>query len=179
MDTHAVEGITLTSFAFQETSHIISLLTKEHGRIKCVTKSYRKTQVRSISPLLGVELLVIPSEKELWKCKEYIVRTSYPHLRTSLKHLRIAAEITNFLDKFLPLHHQVLHLYTLYSDFLAHLPHFIHPHVAATCFLEKLMVHEGMLKEASMKGSFSEYYQKNSDIGYYHKLGRQVGIFHH
>lgn len=175
--TQAIEGITLASFAFQESSHILSVFTKEHGRIKCVAKSGRKAQMRGLCPLLGVELLVIPSEKELWKCTECQVATSYPSLRTSLEHLRFAAQITDLLDKFLPLHHPVEHLYILYSQFLANMPTFAKPHVAACMFLEKLLVLEGMLEGGSRldMASFTEPFEGTLDQGYYQKLLYMIG----
>ncbi len=170
--TQALEGVTLASFAFQENSHIISVFTKEHGRIKCVTKSYRKSNVRGLCPLLGVEIQVIVSDKELWKCKECHVNTSYPNLRLSLDHLRFSAQVTDLLDKLLPLHHPVPQIYELYKQFLVNLPHFEQPHVAACIFLENFLVNEGMLEASSavLKGSLTESYEAQIDLGYYHKL---------
>lgn len=175
--TQAIEGITLATFAFQESSHILSVFTKELGRIKCVTKSFRKNQLRGLCPLLGVELQVIPSDKELWKCKECVVATSYPSLRTSLEHLQYAAQITNLLDKLLPLQHPVEHIYVLYEQFLIHLPNFSKPHVAACLFLEKYLVMEGMLESGSALdlASFTAPYEGNVDVGYYQKLLHVIG----
>ena len=169
--TQAVEGITLASFAFQESSHILSVFTPDHGRIKCVTKSFKKNTTRGLGPLLGVELQVIISDKELWKCRECHVTTSYPTLRLSLEHLRYAAQITDLLDKLLPLHHPVPHIFSFYNDFLLHLPSYIKPHTAACVFLEKYLVAEGMLETASLDPS----YDNIVDLGYYHKLLHLIG----
>ncbi|MBS0637537.1 MAG: DNA repair protein RecO [Verrucomicrobia bacterium] len=160
--TQAVEGITLSSLAFQENSHIISVFSKEHGRIKCITKSSRKSTVRGLGPLLGLEMQVMVSDKELWKCQECQVTRSYPQLRSSLTHLRFAAQITDLLDKLLPLHHPVGNLYVLYCQFLDTLGTQSHPHIAASIFLEKLLIAEGMLEKECDAGSI--------DLGYYHKL---------
>ncbi len=158
--TEAVVGITLASFPFQENAHILSIFSKEHGKIKCVTKSYSKSKARGFSPLLGVEMVVIPSDKELWKCKECIVTTSYQALRLSLTHLRFAAEVTDLINRLLPLQHPVPELYALYSQFLADIAHMEPAHSAACIFLEKLLITEGMLdKERGL-----------SDLGYYTEL---------
>lgn len=175
--TQAIEGITLASVAFQESSHILSVLTPQHGRIKCVTKSARKSQARGLGPLLAVEMQVIPSEKELWKCTQCDVATSYPFLRLSLNHLRYAAQVTDLLDKLLPLHHPVPHLYALYSQYLANLPNIAEPHIAACMFLEKLLVLEGMLEGGSTldMATFTEPFEGTVDQGYYQKLLYLVG----
>ena len=165
-NTHAIEGITLASFAFQENSHILSLFTKEHGRVKCVTKGTKKLPLRGLGPLLGVEMQVIVSDKELWKCRECIVTTSYPNLRTSLEALRYAAEISQLLDRLLPLHHPVAHLYSLFGNFLSEMPLFEKPHVAACTFLEKFLIIEGMLEK--------ETSPEKMDLGHYQKLIRML-----
>ena len=159
-NTQAIEGVTLASFAFQENAHILSIFSKEHGRIKCVTKSYKKALTRGYCPLLGVEMQVIVSEKELWKCKECIVTTSYPSLRRSLSTLRHVAEITDLLNRLLPLHHALPELYSLYSQFLAEAANQEPAYHAACLFLEKFLIIEGMLDKE--RGS--------TDLGYYNQL---------
>ncbi len=171
-NTQAVEGITLASFSFQENSHILSVFSKEHGRIKCVAKSSRKSHLRGFCPLLGVEMQVIPSDKELWKCRECLVTTSYPSLRLSLEHIRYAAQVTDLLNKILPLQHPVEQLYELYDKFLFTMPNFKKPHVAACIFLEKFLVIEGMLEAGSPldKCSFENPLEEAVELGYYNKL---------
>lgn len=132
-----------------------------------MAKSSKKSQGRGLSPLLGVEMQVIISDKELWKCKECHVATSYPQLRSTLSALRYASQVTDLLDKLLPLHHPVPHLYTLYSKFLADLGPSTHPHVTACIFLEKFLICEGMLeKESGIETADPE----NVPLGYYQKL---------
>ncbi len=167
MHTHAIEGITLSSFRFQEQAHILSVFSKEHGRIKCVTKSTRKSQNRGLGPLLLVEMQVVISENELWKSRECHVATSFPLLRSSLDHLRYASQITDLLDKLLPLHHPVPHLYILYSQFLTNLANSKYPHVPACIFLEKFLVLEGMLEKESDIGAIDP---EKVPLGYYQKL---------
>lgn len=168
----AITGVTLASFAFEETAHILSILSKEHGRIKCVHKSSKKASVRGLSSLLGVEMTVCPSEKELWKCQEVLVVTSYPHLRLKLDRLRYAAEVTDLLDKLLPLQLPVPFIHDLYLAYLHHLPQFAAPDVASSLFLEKFYVSEGMLerKSAYVELPFAACYQEKSDPARYHRL---------
>ncbi len=158
--TEAIEGITLASFAFQENAHILSIFSKEHGKIKCVCKSYSKSKARGFSPLLGVEMVVIPSDKELWKSKECTVTTSYQALRLSLAHLRFAAEVTDLINRILPLHHPVPELYALYSKFLQEAAESNPAHESACRFLERFLFVEGMLDKE--RGFF--------DLGYYTQL---------
>jgi len=170
--TEAITGITLATSTFEETAHILSVFSKEHGRIKCVHKSFRKASVRGLSSLLAVEMTVCPSDKELWKCQDVTVVTSYPALRLKLDRLRHAAEVTDLIDKLLPLHLAVPHIYELYAAFMHHLPHFAAPDVAASLFLEKFYASEGMLEGQPrfLEKQFEECYSEKSDLGRYQKL---------
>ena len=137
----AIEGVILTTTAFEETAHILTLFSKEYGRVKCVTKH----ATRGLSPLLGVEALVTVGEKELWKCRECRPTSSYPRLRLQLQALRVAAKISMHLASMLPLHLPLPEIYAHFLDFLEWVPCFEKPHIAAVIFLGKFCINEGIL----------------------------------
>jgi DNA repair protein RecO (recombination protein O) len=140
----AIEGIILSSIPFEETSSIINLFSKEFGRIKVVIKQSSRKRLQSYSQLLGVELLVITSEKELWKGRECEVTRSFPQLRMRLDRLQSAALLADLLAKILPLMLPLAPIYVLFSQVLEQMPHFTHPHVAAAAFLAKFCMQEGL-----------------------------------
>jgi DNA repair protein RecO len=137
------EGIILSAIPFEETSYILNLFSKEWGRIKLVTKQPHRKHIQSYSSLLAIEALVIPSEKELWKCRDCHSINSYPRLRSRLESLYQGATISDLLAKILPLHLSLPAIYSLFSSFLENMPSFAHPHVAATAFLAQFCIHEG------------------------------------
>ncbi|MBS0655474.1 MAG: recombination protein O N-terminal domain-containing protein, partial [Verrucomicrobia bacterium] len=144
---------------FEETSSIVNLFSKELGRIKIVIKQSGRKRLQSYSQLLGVEAVVIQSDKELWKCRDCVIVRSYPHLRTSLDRLQTAAHSAALLAKLLPLCLPLAPIYALFLEFLEQIPHFTYPHVALAAFLAKFCVHEGLFPSEELKTpqEMSEY----------------------
>jgi DNA repair protein RecO len=141
----AIEAITLKTTPFEERSYILSLFSKEYGRISCVVKSKKSSSHTSFSPLLRVEAEVCVTDKELWKCPRCEVTNSYPKLRLHLEQLRQAVSMTQFLSYALPLHAPEPELYETLDAYLTHLPLFTQPHVATTAFIAKFCALQGLL----------------------------------
>lgn len=142
--TSAIEAIILKATPFEERSFILSLFSKEYGRISCVVKS-KKSSHTSFSPLLRVEAEVCVSHKALWKCARCEVTNSYPNLRLKLPTLKNAVATTQFLSYTLPLHAEQAELYDLLQQYFIYLPFFKEPHVATTAFMAKFCLLEGLL----------------------------------
>jgi DNA repair protein RecO len=147
MSQQAIEAIILKAVPFEEQTQILTLFSKEYGKISLVLKKQKKTNREGLGPLLLVEAEVMVSEKELWKTKNYDVINSFPRLRQRLDTLRHAAASTQFLAKILPLHAPAPTLYRYFHEYLTHLSNFTDPQVATTCFLAKLCALEGVLGE--------------------------------
>lgn len=141
----AVEAITLKVVPFQEHSHIITLFSKQHGKICIACKKQKKIKREGFSPLLLVEAEVLMSEKQVWKSFSFEVIHSFARLRTNLETLRHAAGAAQFLANTLPMHAGVDELYNDFHDYLKTLSFFDMPHVASTAFLAKYCALEGVL----------------------------------
>lgn len=150
-----IEGIILSAIPFEETSYILNLFSSQWGRVKLVTKQPNRKHLQSYSPLLAIEALVIPSDKELWKCRDCHVTNSYPKLRRRLESLYQGASISDLLAKVLPLHLPIPAVYALFSSFLENLPLFAHAHVASIAFLTQFCIHEGFFPVTHASSHFS------------------------
>ena len=80
----AIQAITLKVTALEEKKQIITAFSKEFGILSFIT-SHGKQGVRC-STLCRIEASVIPSQKELWRCTQFSVLSSYPRLDT-LEHI--------------------------------------------------------------------------------------------
>lgn len=145
MSLEAITGIILKSVPYEEHTHIITVFSKERGKVLLAVRQSKKTKREGFSPLLAVDALVCPAEKEMWKCRNCEITNSFPRLRQNLDTLRYAVGVTQILADTLPFQAEVHELYDSFLLFLRHLPLFHHAHVAAAAFLAKLCVHEGLL----------------------------------
>lgn len=145
MTQQAISAIVIKAIAFEEQTHILTLFSKERGKIALAIKQPKRAKRQGFSPLLAVEAIVVPSEKDVWKCFSCEVTNSFPRLRMNLEVLRYAVGTTHILAQALPMHAPSDALYDEYISFLSLIPAFTHPHVAATAFMAKLCLHEGIL----------------------------------
>lgn len=145
MSHKAIEAITLKVVPFEEHSHIITLFSKEHGKICIAAKKQKKIRREGFSPLLLVEAEVHVSEKPVWKSFSCEVINSFPRLRMTLETLRHAAGAAQFLAHALPLHAASDILYEQFYEYLKTVTFFDMPHVASTAFLAKYCALEGIL----------------------------------
>lgn len=143
MSYNALEAIILKVVPFEEHSHIVTLFSKEYGKVTLITKRGQKT--KGLSPLLLVEAEAHVSEKEIWKAHHFEVINSFPQLRLKLDILRHAAGACQFLAHTLPIHAKSLELYSHFLEFLQKLSFFTLPHVASSALLAKFCLLEGLL----------------------------------
>jgi DNA repair protein RecO len=139
----AAEGIILASTPYEE-SFILDVFTKEYGRVKFVAKGQKKHKPFALSPLLSVELTLIPSEKPFWKCSEIQVCSSFPKIRTTRASLMQGAYIAHLLTKVLPTKAPHPECFDTFCSFLEHLPLFIQAEAASCVFLAKFCYFEGL-----------------------------------
>ncbi len=160
----AVHGTILAAFPFEE-SYIIDLFSKEYGRIKFVAKT-TKAKMLGYGPLLEIEASVVPSEKEFWKCRDCVICTSHPQLRSKLLHLQQAARLCKLLTKIIPLHAPLPDVYLLFDELLKELPSFLSAHVGTLAFLAKFCRHEGWLPHELLLPRENEICLAISDLPY-------------
>jgi len=139
----AVEAIILKSIPYQEKTYIVTVFSKELGKICIASRLSKKTH--ALSPLSLVEAVVTPSDKDILRCHSLEVRHAFFQLRQNLAVLQKSLQITEFLAYYLPLGAQASHLYDEFSLFLQHVAAFTAPHVAAIKFLATLSILDGTL----------------------------------
>src|SRR5437868_437748 len=98
----STEAIILRTVPYLETSHVLTLFSREFGIISLLLRSSNKNKARSFSALLKVEVEVMVSEKELWKCRGIEILSSYPQLRANFERLKASAKLLDHLAKVLP-----------------------------------------------------------------------------
>jgi DNA repair protein RecO len=141
----STEAIILRCVPYLETSHVITLFSREFGIISLLLRSSSKNKARSFSALLKVEVEVIVSEKELWKCRGIEILSSYPQLRANFERLKVTAKLLDHLAKVLPARTKVEDYYLLLDQHLHILPECKSPYAAAASFLVKYLAYEGSL----------------------------------
>lgn len=154
----STEGIILRTTSFEEKSFISHVFTRECGVIAVIKKM--KNEQKGFTPLVKVELIVKPSQKELWSAKEAIIVTSFPKLRSSLKTLELASLMLRALLTSLPLHEPLPELYAHFDKTLFLLGEALHPDLVAGSFFVTLLDMEGLLSDAQ-KQKWQEITQKN------------------
>jgi DNA repair protein RecO len=167
---HAAEGIVLSSLPYEE-SFIVDVFTKEYGRVKFVAKKQKK--LIALSPLLAVELVLIPSLKSFWKCKEVLVRTSFPKLRTARTLLEQAAFAVKLLTSTLPVGepHEACFLY--FREFLDMLPLYRYPETATCVFLSKFCHLEGLFPGSELESHEKELCVKFIESSF--EMNKEIG----
>jgi len=144
----SIEGIIVKAAVFEESSHLLTIFSKECGIIRVIHKSSAKKMIRSFSQLLKVEATVTVSQKELWKCRELQIVASYQGLRRQLITLEIGTYLLKRIEAFLPPRQPVDELYHLLDDHLLALAEQVRPYAVGASFLLKLYQHEGVLPPA-------------------------------
>ena len=142
---HKLEGIILKTSNFEETSHILTVFSKEYGLTFLVTKNYATKIGRSLSPLLKIETSVKSTQKELWKAGHISIIDSYASLRLSFDKLKLAAQLSQIVMHMIPPKTQQEELYHLFDLHLDALARKNAPFAVAASFLLKFFHLEGML----------------------------------
>jgi DNA repair protein RecO len=142
---HKIEAIILKTQNFAETSHILSVFSKEFGIVNLLTKNYAAKIARSYSPFLKIETSVRSTEKELWKAGSIHISNSFSLLRTSLEKIELAALMAKTLNHLLPPNSPTIEVYTLFEEHLEALAKSDVPFAISTSFFLKFFYHEGLL----------------------------------
>ena len=104
MKTYKVEGIILKRSNLGEADKILTVFTKEEGKIKLLAKSIRKITSRkagSLELFNQVKLLLVKG-KNLDIITEVVVVNDFSFWRTDLKKVGVAYYLTELVDKLTP-----------------------------------------------------------------------------
>ena len=97
------EGIVLRSMVYRETSKIVTLFTKEFGKVKVIAKGARKPKSKfgaSLEPLTRTQIVFYRKERGgLYTLSEGDVMDSYSNLRRSLLAFSWGSVVLEFLDR--------------------------------------------------------------------------------
>ncbi len=144
MNVQAIEGIIIKTVVFEEKTQFVTLFSKEEGVITIAVKHASSKYLRSYSPLLKAEAQVEVSKKDIWKCKEFAVVTSYPAIRKSLQALQGASIISSILLKGLPPYLPIHDMWHLFDEILMTWGRFQNPIAPACIFLCKFLYQEAL-----------------------------------
>jgi len=116
------EGIVLKGWDFKETSKIVTLYTKDFGKIQLLAKGLRRPGSRfgaSLEPFTNCSVVFYKSErKELYTISEGSIRSSFPQLRRNLRKLGYASLAVELVEKLTPWESSSRRLYYLLLNFL-------------------------------------------------------------
>ena len=147
-NTYKDEGIVLRSTDYQDTEKILTIFTKNEGRVELIVKGLRAGQggKRALcSPLSCSEFVYATGRTELCRLIDITSIDPFLQLREKLSLLQEAGRMARALlasqmpGKSSPL------LYGLFRSYLSALPSFPAPEVVSSSFLLKLLRHEGIL----------------------------------
>ena len=141
----SIEGIILRSQKFEDHGQILTLFSKERGVLSLMYKDSSKKEGRSFGPLLKVEALIRPSDKDLLRCFSLSILASWQALRLDYDRIRLAAGFLDLIGRTLPKKAASPFHYTLLDDHLKALSEAKFPYAIASSFFLKILQHEGIL----------------------------------
>lgn len=115
MKTYKVEGIILKRTNLGEADKIITVFTKEEGKLKILAKSIRKITSRkagSLELFNHVKLLLVKG-KNLDIITEVVVVSDFSIWRTNLKKVGVAFYIAELVDKLTPEKQEQIRVFNL------------------------------------------------------------------
>ena len=111
------EAVVLRLTRFKESSDVVSLLTRDEGRLKGVAKGRRRPRSRLRAPLelftYSEVVLYLDRDRELQIIKEAKVLKDFDVFRRSHSKFLLANEIALFLEKYLPEHQPVNKIFNM------------------------------------------------------------------
>ena len=104
MKNYKTVGIVLKRINFKETDKILTVLTREHGRIKLIAHGIRKTSSRKASSLepFAIVNLYITQGKSLDLILETETINNLPNIRSDLKKIGLAYQVCELVDRLSP-----------------------------------------------------------------------------
>lgn len=120
MSLYRDEGVVLRTIRLGEADRIVTLVTKEHGKVRAVAKGIRRTKSRigaRLEPLSHVTMLCWQG-RELDVVNQVEVVESFRHVRSDLNRLNPAMTMLEVVDHVAMEHHAAPELFTLLTGAL-------------------------------------------------------------
>lgn len=120
MSTYYTEGIILKHRDFGEADKIITIYTKEHGKIEALAKGSRKIASKlsgSLEPFFYVSLMLARG-RNMDKIAASEVIESFYQLREDLSKINLASYIVDLLDRLTKVHHKDIGIFSLLNQTL-------------------------------------------------------------
>ena len=116
------EGVVLRSIPYKESSNILTLFTKEMGKIKVIAKGRRRPKSRLRAPLemLTVSELIIyaKDDREIQIVKEASLIRSYEIFRENYRRFLFGCRLAQITDTFLEINSPIPEVYNLFIQSL-------------------------------------------------------------
>lgn len=118
MATYFTEGIILKRENFQESDRILTIYTKEHGKIKASAKAARKitSKLAGNLELFFYVHLMLAQGRNIDKIAASEVIENYAKLRTDLDKIRLASYLVNLLDRLTKVLHKDNNIFNLLKN---------------------------------------------------------------
>jgi len=113
---YKVEGIILKRKSVGEADRILTIFTKEHGKLRAIAKGIRKTTSRRASHLevFNRVSIVLHVGKTFDHLSEVTTLEAYERLRTDLARVSMAYYIAELIDSLLPERQEHAEVYALF-----------------------------------------------------------------
>jgi DNA repair protein RecO (recombination protein O) len=155
------EAIVLKSLDYKDHERILTLFSKEEGRISLIVKGVSSSNHQKLavtSPFCQAQFFFVRGKSELLRYRDSTILSDNHHLRSHFSHLEAAGLMAKaLLDSQLP-HKPAPALYALFISYLKNLPNFSNPLPLTTSFFLKMLHHEGLF--TSLNYYFTESEQE-------------------
>ena len=116
------EGIVLKTIKLGEADRIVTLYTREYGKVRAVAKGIRKTKSRfgaRLEPFTRVQLLIYKGRSNLDTITSADILTSFDGVRRDYLKLTSASALVDIVEKITPEREEAADVYDLLHDGLA------------------------------------------------------------
>ncbi len=103
------DGIVLRNYNFDEADKIVSLFTKDKGKIKVVARGVRKTKstlAAGLQPFTHSHIVVYQGKSDLGKLSQCEINQSFARVHKDINKVAYASYIVEVVDEFTPMYEQ-------------------------------------------------------------------------
>ena len=107
-------GIILRAINFGEADKLLTILTKDKGKIRAIAKGIRRARAKfsgSLEPFTYCHIIIVQGKKDLDIITGVDVIKSFKNLRTDLKRTATAYLLSELIDKLVEIHEPQFHIF--------------------------------------------------------------------
>lgn len=149
---HRNEGIVLHVVKYGDYDQIATLFTQELGVVKLIVKgglSLKRKMNSPLTPLTRADLVFSPGRGEIGLCKEIVPLERFHHDQGTFSQLEASCALVEAIHRSQMLEKPAPKLYALLVAFLRSLKTHTNISTWISCFLLKVLKHDGLLAELS------------------------------